>query len=128
MDLTALWDQARAQTGFSVLDVALAVYATRIEREAVMYALPPETYAAGIAEEEARRDVAASPDPAAFALVRTVQPSLLSEEAIVGQYRQGRAILERARLVTARVKRDLDQPDSPAIRTPDGWTALKRLG
>lgn len=112
---------------FNSLEVDLALYAARIEREAAMYGQAPETYLASIAEEEARQVVKQTPDVTAFAIYNTVQPGLFVEALTAERYRSGQAVLRRARLVSARQRRDLDEPDSPALKTPDGWTALKRL-
>ena len=126
MELAALWEQAHATTRFTAEDITLALYAARLDREAAMYGQDGEQYAASIAEEEARQEVAAAPDLASFALVTTVQPGLFAEAVTLAQYRAGRAVLARARLVTARLRRDLGDIDSPAIRSGDGWAALRR--
>lgn len=127
MELTALWEQTSPKAAFTAQDIALALYASRIDREAAMYTQEPEAYAASIAEEETRQAVKEPPDLAGFALVATVQPGLFAEAVTVEQYRAGRAILSRARLVTARLRRDLGAVDSPAMKAGDGWAALRRL-
>ena len=127
MELIALWAQAHAQKAFTAEDITLALYAARLDREAAMYDAEPEAYAASIAEEETRQAVKETPDLAGFALVATVQPGLFAEAVTVEQYRAGRALLSRARLVTARLRRDLGAVDSPAMKAGDGWAALRRL-
>lgn len=127
MELTALWEQARTYTAFTAEDIKLALYATRLDREAAMYGEAPEAYAASIAEEETRQAVAATPDLAAGTMLVTIQPGLFAETFTVEQYRAGRTVLERARLVTARLRRDLGAIDSPSLKTSVGWIALRRL-
>ncbi len=126
MELIALWAQAHAQTAFTAEDIKLALYASRLDREAAMYDAEPEAYAASIAEEEAQQAVKETPDLAGFALVATVQPGLFAEAQTLAEYRAGRAVLARAQLVTARLRRDLGDIDSPAIKSGDGWAALRR--
>jgi hypothetical protein len=126
MELADLWAQAHATTRFTAEDITLALYAARLDREAAMYGEAPEAYAASIAEEEARQAVKETPDLSGFALVATVQPGLFAEAITLAQYHAGRAVLARAQLVTARLRRDLGAVDSPAIKTGDGWAALRR--
>jgi hypothetical protein len=121
MELTALWAQAR-DTTLSAEDVTLALYATRITQEAAMYGLDPLVYVASIAEEETRQIVAQHPD-----LTATVQQGLFADALTVDQYRAGRAILSRARLVTARLRRWLGAIDSPPVKGGEGWAALRCL-
>lgn len=127
MELTALWEQAQAKTAFTAQDVTLALYATRIEREALLYGQEPEAYAASIAEEEARQTVAQHADLGGFALVATVQQGLFAEAVTLEQYRAGRSILAGARLITARVRRKFGEMDSPVVKVAEGWAALRRV-